>query len=68
MTLWSTEWITTCCLADHLEAPVAKAEAVAAPKLTLSELKNKKLSPIDAMFYLAFGIFAIATVVAIGVR
>jgi len=47
---------------------VAKAEAVAAPKLTLSELKNKKLSPIDAMFYLAFGIFAIATVVAIGVR
>jgi len=47
----------------HSSAAVAPA-----PKVTLSELKSLRLKTVDALFVLAFGVFAIAAVVGIALR
>jgi hypothetical protein len=47
---------------------MANAHTAPAPKPSFTELKGKQLPAVDALFYLAFSIVVIATVVAIGVR
>jgi hypothetical protein len=47
---------------------MANTHTAPAQKLSFNELKGKRLQAVDALFYVAFSIVVIATVVAIGVR
>ena len=47
---------------------MANAQSAPAQRLSFNELKSKRLHAVDALFYVAFSIVVIATVVAIGVR